>query len=134
MEKTSEQAPVRTRILIVDDDPLVLTVCEKILNDVADVVFAKTANEAMDRLDEGFFDTVLTDLQMPSIDGLDLCAAISTLFPQTRCLVMTGSLPEDPRHVRAVKRGFAVLTKPFTVEQMREFALTDAPVLHPAVF
>ncbi|MHB2019414.1 MAG: hypothetical protein ACYCW6_20890, partial [Candidatus Xenobia bacterium] len=34
----------------------------------------------------------------------------------------------------ALRRGVAVLPKPFTVARLREFALTDSPILHPCVF
>ncbi|MHB2019413.1 MAG: response regulator, partial [Candidatus Xenobia bacterium] len=95
MEKLQEQAPVRTRMLVVDDDPWVLQICQKTLSDFAHVVMAQSAAEALDMLDDANFDTVLTDLHMPAIDGLDLVSAVTMLHPDTRCLMMTGCPPED---------------------------------------
>ena len=67
----------RPRILVVDDDQALLRMLDKIMSKVGDVVCAKDGQEAFDRLLAGDIpDIIITDLMMPRMDGMQLCAQI----------------------------------------------------------
>jgi len=66
----------RPRILLVDDDVVALRALRHMLEDLGDVHFARTADEAL-RLSEDLGpDLVLLDLQMPEDDGFETCARL----------------------------------------------------------
>jgi two-component system, cell cycle response regulator len=65
------------RVLVVDDDPLVRTRISTLLNaSQYEVAVAATAEEALHILDATYYHIVLTDWQMPDMDGLALCRVI----------------------------------------------------------
>jgi CheY-like chemotaxis protein len=61
------------KILIVDDDVFIIGVMQKILQNYNyEVSSCDRGEEALDRLRQEFFDILITDLQMPEMDGLEL--------------------------------------------------------------
>jgi len=120
------------RILIVDDD-----------RDVHQLLVAALAapNRVIDSAYDGMegwgfveatqYDLVLTDVNMPRLDGLALLARVRGLRPATKVLVMTvANTPE--RVIQAIRdQAFAYFSKPFTldsVEDMVKQALSAAPL------
>src|SRR5437588_7054649 len=83
------------RVLIVDDDQ---SMCELIQTDLKSRGIAAewrtSAEEAIQATKDGQFDVVLTDLQMPGLNGLALCERIVSNRPDIPVVVMTafGSL------------------------------------------
>ncbi|HBQ10799.1 MAG TPA: hybrid sensor histidine kinase/response regulator, partial [Myxococcales bacterium] len=62
----------RVRVLLVDDDPLLLRTGERLLRRFlgAEVVTSSNGREALDRIERGErFHLVITDLEMPEMDG-----------------------------------------------------------------
>ena len=79
------------RILLVDDDPDVLD----ILGDFIAVFgfeyeTAKDGLEAVEKLNHGTFNIVLTDMMMPNMDGMELLRYIHNNYPETKVMVVTG--------------------------------------------
>ncbi len=65
------------RILVADDDPLMRTFVAITLTDVAEVVEAADGTEALQRLqNDGPFDLLLLDWDMPCTDGLEVLKAM----------------------------------------------------------
>jgi DNA-binding response OmpR family regulator len=80
------------RVLIVDDDEILRAHLRRLLKRAHfDVQVAGSADEAMHVLQALHFDMLLTDVQMPSMDGLELCRKVRTGFlaPHLYILVMT---------------------------------------------
>ena len=83
-----------------------------------DVEEAPNGNAAIERLHEGAFDVVLSDLKMGGSDGLDVLRTAKTLHPNTVVILMTafGSVHTA---VEAMRIGaFDYVPKPFEIEEM----------------
>ena len=108
------------RILIVDDhDSLRRGLAQALADAAHDVEEAPNGNAAIEKLHEGFFDVVVTDLKMlGSTSGLDVLKTAKTLHPATSVILMTafGSVSTA---VEAMKSGaFDYVPKPFEIEEM----------------
>ena len=67
-------------ILIVEDESFILKLIEKQLNNYGNynITFAADGQQAIDRLDDGkYFDLIISDLNMPNIDGIELMRRLS---------------------------------------------------------
>lgn len=104
------------RVLIVEDQPEMLTYYAWVLQSVATVVTARSIDEAVVALAE--FDVVVSDLDLghPSCDGIWFLEFVRRHWPHTRCVLATGS-PEELVHHRLrsvpVPAVDVVLFKPF---------------------
>jgi signal transduction histidine kinase/ActR/RegA family two-component response regulator len=101
------------RVLIVDDDVLVMTGTSAMVQDLGHTpIEAHSAAEALRLLRSGLqVDVVLTDHAMPSMTGLQLAECILAQFPGLPIIIATGyaELPIDP-----VTLGIPRLAKPCT--------------------
>ena len=79
----SSEPPQRARILIVDDDDRNLLAIRTVLEDIADVVLARSGEEALRHLLKGEFAVILLDVYMPGMDGYET-AQIIRAREQTR--------------------------------------------------
>lgn len=112
----SHRGTATARILVVDDAPFVRNVLDRLLtaagfrcHSVADGDAALAA-AASDR-----FDLVMTDLNLPGIDGLDLLAMLRTGRGPNRgtpAVLLTGALPEELIVVAEAVGADAIITKP----------------------
>ena len=83
---------LRRRILIVDDDPMVLFVFHDTLKDLGnayEIVATQSALNALDQVQEEPFDLVITDLTMPDLGGVELTEAIRQVSPDTAIVWIT---------------------------------------------
>lgn len=79
------------KILIVDDDPLVLEALHQTFMDDYDVVLASSGMEALQALDKhGDLDTVVLDIKMARMDGLDTACRIREINPELPVIFHTG--------------------------------------------
>ena len=121
---------VPKRILIVDDDPDVHGLLRAALDAPGRHIESAYDGRAGLRLAESNpYDLVLTDLNMPGLDGMALLERIREARPDTRVVLMTvANTPENI--VRAIReRAFSYFSKPFTVNavtEMVERALSGA--------
>jgi len=84
---------IRARVLIVDDEPLILRSIARLLRDQHDVETAINGREALEKLhDEGPFDLIVCDLMMPEMTGMELHTAVAATDPETaaRFVFLTG--------------------------------------------
>jgi DNA-binding NtrC family response regulator len=107
------------RILIADDHDALRRALARALTDAGhDVEEAPNGNFAIERLHEGSFDVVLSDLKMGGSDGLDVLRSAKALHPSAAVILMTafGSVGTA---VEAMKIGaFDYVQKPFEIEEM----------------
>jgi DNA-binding NtrC family response regulator len=108
-----------TEILLVDDDPNILLALSSSLADSSHrITTALGGQKALDVLRQKHFELVITDLHMPRVDGIIVLKKAKGIRPNTKVILMTGSvLPASTR--RLVSReadGF--LAKPFSLEEL----------------
>ena len=108
-----------SRILVVDDDPVILELIDEILKAHGyDVVTAPNGKSGIKELERDFFDLVLTDLVMPDINGMDIVAYVTEKSPNTKCIILTG-YGTISSSVDAMKRGaFDYISKPMTSSEL----------------
>ena len=117
-----------SRILITDDeDSMRMLVARAIAMDGHDTTTAADGAEALDILtrEQGRFDLLLTDIQMPVMDGIALALAAARDFPALKILLMTGYADQRERASGLNAIVHDVVTKPFTVADIRT-AVADA--------
>jgi len=116
------------RVLIADDeDSMRSLVARAIAMDGHDIVAAEDGAEALEILirDGGGFDLLLTDIQMPVMDGIALALTAARDFPDLTILLMTGFADQRERASNLNAIVHDVITKPFSVADIRT-AVADA--------
>jgi two-component system chemotaxis response regulator CheY len=81
------------RILVVDDDPLALRATARVLRD-HDVITAESFEQALAELQSARFDVVVSDFDMPDVDGAELLAHVSRFFRGAYRILVTGTEPD----------------------------------------
>jgi signal transduction histidine kinase len=111
----------RPRVLIVDDEDVVLSVCARVLIQAGyDPVPTTSGREAIQVVDRQSLDAALVDVRLPDLDGPDVIAALRDRDPDLPCVVMSGYASFDDA-VRCLQRGAAdFLKKPFEVDALVE--------------
>ncbi|MBN1179134.1 MAG: sigma-54-dependent Fis family transcriptional regulator [Anaerolineae bacterium] len=112
-------AQTKANILVVDDDAGVRNGLQRILGGVGYATTgAETAEDALERLVGDAFDLVLTDLQMPGMDGLALLEEIKQISPDIPVVMITAYGSMDVV-IRALRSGVSdFVTKPFKPEDL----------------
>jgi CheY-like chemotaxis protein len=116
------------RVLIADDeDSMRKLVARAIAMDGHDTVTAQDGAEALDILvrEQGAFDLLLSDIQMPIMDGIALALSAARDFPRLTILLMTGFADQRERASNLDAIAHDVITKPFSVADIR-IAVADA--------
>ncbi len=92
-----DDAPIR--VLVVDDDPDVAEVTARFLERTAggpiSAVVEPTAPAGMDRLEADRFDAVVSDYEMPGMDGFEFLQRVRTRDPDLPFILFTGKGSED---------------------------------------
>jgi two-component system response regulator HydG len=111
---------VSGRILVADDDR---SMCELLQAGLArrgfEVSWRTDATTALAAISEGDFDVIVTDLNMPEVNGLELCERVTANRPDVPVVVITafGSLDTAVAAIRAGAYDF--ITKPFEMDGLR---------------
>ncbi|MFA5356741.1 MAG: response regulator [Candidatus Omnitrophota bacterium] len=103
------------KILVVDDDPIVLSFFRKLLRDY-EVTTVASGKEALEQVEAGDFDLLFLDISLKDMSGLELCNKILRAKPGTEIIVITG----DPtRGKEAESIGVrAFFWKPFEIDKI----------------
>ena len=125
---------MKPRILIVDDEEIVLRSCTRILeSDRYDVESLLDPWEALRKIDENGYNVLVLDIMMPKIDGLEVLQHVKERHPDVDVIMMTG-LSQIQTAVKAMKLGaFDYLSKPFDPDELKlvvDRALERQRLLH----
>jgi CheY-like chemotaxis protein len=111
------------KIIIIDDDSDLLKFMTACLKDVHDVVLATSGEEGLMLAKTTPFDVILTDIFMPTKDGLEVVRELVKWFPQIKIIAMTAEMKggktgflDFAMHLGAV----AKLVKPFSPVSLRQ--------------
>ena len=114
------------RMLIIDDEEIVLESCRKIFSSEGfDVVITASPHEGLKLAADSSFDVILVDWKMPGFDGMDVVEELDRRSPDS-AVVMISGYPTVGRAAEAMKRGaMDYVPKPFTPDEIAE-AVTKA--------
>ena len=107
-------------ILVADDELAPRSILENLLTrEGYEVVVVEDGEEALAQLHEHHFDLLITDLQMPRVDGMELLREVQRAGGSTLCMVLTGHGTIESA-IEAMRTGaFDYLTKPFKGDALR---------------
>ena len=107
------------RMLVIDDDALVLESCRKIFEEEGfDVAVTTSAKEGLRLSSDSAYNVILCDWKMPGFDGMDVVEELSKRTPES-AVVMISGFPSTGRAVEAMKRGaMDYVGKPFTPDEI----------------
>jgi CheY-like chemotaxis protein len=111
----------KKKILIVDDDNAYLNVLEKIFSKMEyEAEFAGSSKEALELLKKESFPLIITDLEMPGLDGVELCKQIKKIDSKSIVYALSGYITEyDTENLE--KSGFdGYLSKPVKIEVLQQ--------------
>ena len=110
------------RVLVVDDQSeMAETVAEGLIDYGFKGVAVCSAADAITRIKQGGYDALVTDLRIPSTDGLELLALSRATSPDRPVIVMTAFSGIDTA-IESIRRGaYHYMTKPFKVAELALF-------------
>lgn len=112
---------IHQNILVVDDEPSFRNIMKRVLaGDGHNVILAEDGFEGLRQLKINSFDIVLTDINMPKMDGWEFLKKIDTLYPELTTAVITGlssskRIPQDLS--LSPKR---IMQKPISIKNIRK--------------
>jgi two-component system chemotaxis response regulator CheY len=114
------------RVLIVDDSAVMRKIIDRSLRqaglEVQEVLEAGNGVEALSRLQQGSVDLILSDINMPTMDGLELVRQLQAVENAKGVpIVMITTEAGESQVVQALSSGArGYIRKPFTPDQIRE--------------
>jgi DNA-binding NtrC family response regulator len=108
------------RILLVDDEEIVLRACRRILaGDDYEIDVARDGLEALGQVKKKDYDVLILDIMMPKMDGIEVLRRVKETRPDIEVVMITG-LNKIDTAVKAMKLGaFDYLPKPFEPQDLR---------------
>ncbi len=114
------------RVLIVDDDELVLDAVSGIMEFMGcDVVFTTVASEGLVELKRGTFDFVFVDYRMPNMNGIDFIETASNFTDIKKFILITGDVTLDTEAIKQ-KYNIPVVQKPLSFQELKKLISGDA--------
>jgi DNA-binding NtrC family response regulator len=109
------------RMLIIDDDDIVLESCRRIFSATGFQVTCTTSPpEGLRLIANSFFEVILCDWKMPGFDGMDVLGELESRSPRS-AIVMISGYPTPERQTEALRRGaMDYVAKPFTPGEIVE--------------
>lgn len=108
------------RVLVVDDDPVILLLCQRILEaDGYAVTTVKRGEDALAKLESEPFDLLLTDIRLPGLNGLEVTTRLRERGLEMVIITMTGYSNMEMA-IQALQLGVdEFVIKPFTPDTLR---------------
>lgn len=122
----------KRQILFVDDEPMILEAMRRMLRDRRnewEMSFVTSGQEALELLNKGKFDMLISDMRMPGMDGAQLLNETKNRFPEVIRIILSGHSDQEAI-MKLVLPAHQYLSKPCEPETLkltieREFQLSD---------
>jgi DNA-binding NtrC family response regulator len=102
------------KILIADDEEGIRDLLSDALSGRGfKITLARDGRETLDYMKRGKFDLLITDLDMPRLDGIGLLKKMKKAGRKEKIIIMTGSSVDHSRYAKDIPPVFARLDKPF---------------------
>jgi DNA-binding response OmpR family regulator len=112
---------MRLRVLVVDDDPTVRNVLSTLLEfEGVDIATAEDGPSALAIAQRQEPDVVLLDVNLPGLDGFDVCRRLKERSAEQRVVMVTGRATQEDQVRGAAAGANAFLTKPFSPLELIE--------------
>ncbi len=110
---------MKAKLLVVDDEINIREGLQKALSlDGYEVEVAQDGQEALDKIDEGEIDLVITDLRMPRVSGEELMKEALSRYPYIPVIILTGHGTIE-NAVEAMRNGaYDFITKPLNIDKL----------------
>jgi two-component system response regulator PilR (NtrC family) len=110
---------VPVKILVVDDEPEVRELCQRVLKKEGYIVhLAENGEHALEILRDNKYHVAIVDLKMANVDGMTVLKEIKENYLQTDVIIITG-FGTIRSAVEAIQQGAAdYLPKPFEIEEL----------------
>jgi len=113
------------RVLLVEDEPTDRVILAELLERMGhEVYFASDGEEAFKTYLKNSIEIIITDLNMPHVDGLEFIGSVRALFPGASIIAVSGKGPELLAEAES-KGAFAALSKPVNPQELRD-AIAEA--------
>lgn len=113
---------MKKRILVVDDEEMILKTIKLILEDMGySVTCFSDPDEGEKKALQNDYDVIILDLRMPKKNGAELTKSIIEAKPESKILILT-AYPTDPLAKKALEAGaLSLLKKPFEISKILDF-------------
>lgn len=107
-------------ILLVDDEPTVLKLCNQILNLGGYTVLQAAGGEEALRLllNHSEPDLALLDVIMPQMNGIELARRLQATYPHIKIVLMSGYGPREVARVAGAENPYRIIWKPFKAQSL----------------
>lgn len=115
------QSHEKKTILVIEDDPEVLSMIIKHLKHMGhEVISATDGMEGLRKLGAGGYDLVITDIVMPYVSGVGVVSTLKEKYPHIPVIAMTG-YGKEPESLAMEKKADLVLAKPVKMRELKEY-------------
>ena len=114
------------KVIIAEDDRLLQAFIRKRLQEHKDkfeIIFADNGEEAIEILKQKYISLLVTDIQMPKVDGMVLLSYINNKHPHIPCIVMTSHPNKELEEMLSDDNIFDLFKKPFQFEKFSKAIL-----------
>jgi len=108
------------KILVVDDESIVLESCKRVLEDCFEVMPARSADAALEVLRRETIGMILLDIKMPGKDGISLLKEVKEKWPDIPVIVMSGYATMETVELVSRTEAATFIAKPFTPDELVE--------------
>jgi len=107
MLKRRKTDVIKGNILIVEDDPLQVTLVRKSLNKISNfnIVKANTAEKGLTHCKEQCFDLIILDLDLPGINGIEFLSEIQSITPYVSIVIRSGEIIDTKTEIKLREMG-----------------------------
>jgi DNA-binding NtrC family response regulator len=119
MKTRPDTNATKAKIIVIDDEPVVLKSCHRILTKLGyHVETTSSPGEGLKKIAGGAFNLAIVDLKMPDLDGMQVLREIRKSLPETSVIMITGYSTVETA-VEAMKQGASdYVPKPFDPDEL----------------